>query len=217
MAADPDKAERLRLARAKAGYESAAEAARALGMKSAAYSHHENGTRGFLDHAPLYASLFNHSLEWLLTGRGSPTGGVTIPLRGQIGAGERVAPEHSAAEVSRGATVEMPRARDCEAFVVRGDSMQPRFFRGEVLLFEARPTPPERLIAQICRVELADGSNYVKLLRRSGLRWSLYSIRYNEPVIDDVEIARAYRWVALMPPRNIDAFLLAAPIVESIG
>ena len=63
MAADPKRAERLRLARAKAGYDSAAEAARALGMKSAAYSHHDNGTRGFLDHAPLYASLFNHSLE----------------------------------------------------------------------------------------------------------------------------------------------------------
>jgi phage repressor protein C with HTH and peptisase S24 domain len=59
--------DRLRSARAKAGYRSAAEAARARGWKEATYRHHENGTRGFgQDHAKAYARAFHVSASWLL-------------------------------------------------------------------------------------------------------------------------------------------------------
>ncbi len=66
--------ERLKWARERAGYESAAEAARALGLPEPTYSGHENGTRGFRKHAPGYASRFRVSLTWLLTGQGGPDG-----------------------------------------------------------------------------------------------------------------------------------------------
>jgi hypothetical protein len=211
MNADPETAARLRSARVKAGFESAALAARALGMKPPTYVHHENATRGLLDHASVYASFFGVSLEWLVTGRGSMTGAPGIPFRGHVGAGERVDLENNARDIERGVNIEMPRPRDSDAFIVRGDSMLPRFFRGEVLIFESRPTPPERLINQICRVELTDGSTFVKILRRTEGQWRLQSINFSEPDIEKVGLDRAYRWLALLPPRNVAAFMLAPP------
>lgn len=66
-----DLHERLREARILAGFESGAEAARALGMSYATYAGHENGTRGLKpDKARAIADKFKVSFEWLLTGRG---------------------------------------------------------------------------------------------------------------------------------------------------
>ena len=60
-------AERLRLAREKAGFSSAAAAARHYSWGEAAYRHHENGTRAFgIDQAVAYARAFKVSASWLL-------------------------------------------------------------------------------------------------------------------------------------------------------
>lgn len=64
--------ERLVWARARAGYASAADAARALGIPEPTYQGHENGTRGFTKSAPVYARKFRVPLNWLLTGEGQP-------------------------------------------------------------------------------------------------------------------------------------------------
>jgi transcriptional regulator with XRE-family HTH domain len=63
---------RLKWARKRAGFSSAAEAARALGVPEPTYSGHENGSRGFADDVERYASRFRVSLSWLMTGAGSP-------------------------------------------------------------------------------------------------------------------------------------------------
>lgn len=61
------KAERLRSAREKAGFASAADAARAFGWTESAYRHHENGTRGFgPDAAKKYGRAFKVLPGWLL-------------------------------------------------------------------------------------------------------------------------------------------------------
>lgn len=66
--------ERLRRARIEAGYKTAADAARALGISGATYNQHENDTRGLggipRKAAERYAEKFKVSLDWLLTGRG---------------------------------------------------------------------------------------------------------------------------------------------------
>lgn len=72
--------ERLRIAREKAGYESATDAASALGMSRATYIQHENGTQGRglpAKAVPKYARKFKVSEQWLLFGKGD---GPTIPL-----------------------------------------------------------------------------------------------------------------------------------------
>lgn len=61
------KAERLRQARKKAGYDTAQDAADAFGWKVAGYRHHENGTRSFgADAAKKYARAFRVKAGWLL-------------------------------------------------------------------------------------------------------------------------------------------------------
>lgn len=60
-------AERLRLARIEAKFESAQEAAEAFGWNPTAYRHHENGTRGFgADLAKKYGRAFRVTPGWLL-------------------------------------------------------------------------------------------------------------------------------------------------------
>lgn len=63
--------ERLVAARQHAGFVSAADAARALGMPYATYAGHENGSSGFrADKGELYARRFKVRFEWLMRGTG---------------------------------------------------------------------------------------------------------------------------------------------------
>lgn len=61
--------ERLRVARERAGFKSASEAANWLGVEVPTYLAHENGSRGFrATAAEKYAKRFKVDLAWLLTG-----------------------------------------------------------------------------------------------------------------------------------------------------
>lgn len=63
-------ADRLRRARAEAGYETAKQAAEAMGVSVPTYTQHENGTRGVpAGRAARYARFFHTTPEWLLYGR----------------------------------------------------------------------------------------------------------------------------------------------------
>ncbi len=65
------KADRLRKSRMGAKFKSASEAARSLGVSTATYIHHENGTRDFGEAAAaIYARRFHVSQSWLLLGEG---------------------------------------------------------------------------------------------------------------------------------------------------
>jgi phage repressor protein C with HTH and peptisase S24 domain len=68
---DPDIASRLRKARASK-YETASDAARALGVPVPTYVSHENGNRGIdLGTLHTYASRFRVEIDWLAFGKGS--------------------------------------------------------------------------------------------------------------------------------------------------
>lgn len=63
--------ERLRQARIKAGYDTAKDAAEAMGVPVSTYIGHENGHRGFpAKRVPQYARKFKVSDCWLLYGKG---------------------------------------------------------------------------------------------------------------------------------------------------
>lgn len=71
LAVAEEKAERLRKARERAGYESAADAARRFGWRDSTYRHHENGTRSFgPDLAKKYGRAFKVKPGWLLAMEG---------------------------------------------------------------------------------------------------------------------------------------------------
>ena len=65
--------QRLRLAREKAGFARASDAARAMGVGEPTYLGHENGSRGLSRAAARYARFFRVSLDWLIDGRGDFT------------------------------------------------------------------------------------------------------------------------------------------------
>lgn len=70
-----DPAERLRIARLRAGYETAKEAAEALGFPVSTYLGHENGSRGYpAKKAEIYARKFKVREQWLLYGVGEGPG-----------------------------------------------------------------------------------------------------------------------------------------------
>lgn len=63
--------ERLKAARVHAGFESATDAAKALGVPYPTYAGHENGSSGFpAEKGTLYARRFKVNFEWLMNGRG---------------------------------------------------------------------------------------------------------------------------------------------------
>lgn len=71
-AAMSEISERLIEARKKAGYETAGDAARALGVKLPTYYAHKNGTSGLRQKvAEQYAKKFKTTAEWLLFGANS--------------------------------------------------------------------------------------------------------------------------------------------------
>lgn len=138
--------ERLRIAREKI-YESAADAARALGINYNTYVAHENGSRGFgRDAAMRYASKFNLSLEYLLTGKGanptktSPVTAISakeggMPVKGFVRAGswqESYRPEgDKILPISKDLRY---LGRDQFALEVQGESMNKQFRPGEYVV-----------------------------------------------------------------------------------
>ncbi len=71
----PDAAERLRIARLRAGFTTGKEAAEAMGFAVSTYLAHENGSRGFpAGKASTYARKFKVPEVWLLYGTGPAPG-----------------------------------------------------------------------------------------------------------------------------------------------
>lgn len=70
-----DPAERLRIARLRAGFTTGKEAAESMGVRVSTYLGHENGSRGIKPGmATRYAKKFKVTEQWLLYGVGDPPG-----------------------------------------------------------------------------------------------------------------------------------------------
>ncbi len=71
----PDAAERLTIARLRAGFKTGTEAAEAMGFPVSTYLAHENGSRGYpASKAFTYARKFKVPEGWLLYGTGPAPG-----------------------------------------------------------------------------------------------------------------------------------------------
>jgi len=138
--------ERLKEARERM-FETAAEAATAMGVNYQTYAAHENGSRGLRrDAAMRYAKFFNCSLEFLLTGRKSTytrpdvrdsqapvVDGDGMPVKGFVRAGiwqESYAPENDMASLPISADARFPKHLQF-ALEIKGDSINRRAKDGE--------------------------------------------------------------------------------------
>lgn len=206
MSTDIEIGGRLKVARKAAGYDSASDAATALGMKYPTYAGHENGSRGLQKNLARYATFFRVSIDWLLTGKGEgpkkAMNGRPLPppgqvrLMGRVGAGQSFMPlDEEPYEY-----VEAPEGvpPTTEAVEVAGNSMFPAY-EDRSLIYYSKTLPPEMMINRRAVIRLADGSMTVKVLRAGsadGL-WTLQSINAQYEDIEDVAVdwAAPIDWV----------------------
>lgn len=191
--------DRLKAARERAGYATAADAARAFGWKEPTYTAHENGSRGVkARRAEAYSRAFRVRLPWLLTGDGSMTANTKVPVVGYIGAGETVL---SIDDYPKGGGLDLvdrpPDAHDdgLVALRIRGDSMRP--LRDGWIVFYSRHAEgvPADAINNLCVIRLRSGETYLKELRRgyTAGRFNLHSWSAAGAPIEDAEIEWAAR------------------------
>lgn len=186
--------ERLKIARERAGFASAAEVARKFGWTETTYRAHENGQRNIpRSKAPTYARAFRVSPEWLLYGRGEALR-KAVPLVGMVGAGAEVFAIDDGGSLE---DIEPPPGvgPDAVAVEVRGDSMYPRYMEGDLLIYDAH-APLSKADGQECVVALADGRRFVKIVRgEANGRATLES--FNAPPMRNMELmwAAPISWV----------------------
>lgn len=118
-----------------------------------------------------------------------------IPVVGYVGAGQEVYAIDDHAKGDGIEEVECPwddLAHSTVAVRVRGDSMVPAYFNGDLIFYERQDTDLTNLLGKECVVALADGRKFIKQLRRtpSG-QWYLHS--HNADPILGVEIEWAAR------------------------
>ena len=138
--------ERLKAARERM-FETAAEAATAMGINYQTYAAHENGSRGLRrDAAMRYAKFFNVSLEFLLTGRKNASSksdngarqapmvdGDGMPVKGFVRAGiwqEAYSPENELSTLPISGDARFPKHLQF-ALEIQGDSIDRRAKPGE--------------------------------------------------------------------------------------
>lgn len=167
---------RLRWAREQR-HPSARAAAHANGWNENTYKSHEQGIRrgGSLteDDAKRYARAFGVSVEWIMTGRGGSTAtpqiasrlaaalrpSPTAPLLGLVGAGTPI----EAIESGDPDRVDVPAGFDnALAFRVRGDSCEPVFDDGDIVVVRDGKPGEGEFVGRYCVVETIDGGGYVK-------------------------------------------------------
>lgn len=162
--------ERLKEARVSSGYDSASDAARAMGVGVSTYINHENGQAGITRQAQRYARFFRVSLDWLLTGKGKMEQPAQAPFRvtidGLVGAGARVNDNRADFLEIVPDSIDLPELENVGALIVEGSSQWPRWQAGEVILYDRRPVLPDKMVDKYVVVQDLNGHRFVKILRR---------------------------------------------------
>ena len=194
--------DRLRAARAKAGFDSARSAALRFGWSISTYAAHENGQNKFKGpQAAEYARRFKTSAAWLLTGEGLDSPINIFKVVGLVGLGEHVE-MLTASPTSPLEEIELPFGFNLEnaaALLCRGHSMTPRINDGEIVIYQRDSQTPEQLIGQDAVVGLEDGRVMIKTIRKGSAPniWRLTS--HNFPEIEDVKIEWCGELLAIIP------------------
>jgi phage repressor protein C with HTH and peptisase S24 domain len=203
MAKPPPIALRIKALRERAGL-SMADLARALGFRGASsYQRYEDPVLFTKPYVPLdiaeklTAALAGRGVPPIsrvevmaLAGQGNAAAARMIPVVGYVGAGAEVFAIDDHAKGGGIDEVECPwsgLAQSTVAVRVRGDSMAPAYFDGDLIFYERSCADFLHLLGKECVVALTDGRRFVKQLRRtqSGA-WYLHS--HNAEPILGVEI-----------------------------
>ncbi len=205
---DQARADRLRKARADAGYSSVKDASEALGVGYPTYAAHENASRGIRpDAAERYARKFKVSSSWLLFGDGEasriqPSDAPQEPPNAIVG--EKLPPimeqakiplyGHAVAGVDGEFVLNGNKLDDITAppsllgihgafaVTVSGDSMEPRYEDGETLFLDPRRrvSRGDYVVAQVQMEEEGPTLAYIKKFVRHNSK-ELVLEQFNPP------------------------------------
>ena len=115
-----------------------------------------------------------------------------IPISGYVGAGAEVYPIDDLAESENSETVSIPsiigKKEELAAVTVRGESMYPRYYEGENIIYRRLDEIPQRVWNKECVCALDDGRLLVKVLQPiAGI--NLFVLKsHNAPDIVDVSV-----------------------------
>jgi DNA-binding XRE family transcriptional regulator len=172
-------ANRLKTARMKAGYISAKDFARAVGMSVTTYQHHENGRRSINPKiAAVYANVLSTSANFLLFGEELQTrttarivgylvagGRVTRMLQEKIDIPAALRPGAGERPFGQSLIENIPDPRDLDALPVVGDDLYPAYRNGDVVMhtpLESIRRIDPALQGKECVCELDDGTCLVR-------------------------------------------------------
>lgn len=182
---DQQNGKRMRDARLAAGYETAAEFGRAIGVAESTMRTYETGVRRPpLEVAERIASALRIDLSDILTGRLRPNARLSptvfpsdllslpndLPVYGQ-GAGSILGKGAISMSGDLGYVRRPPGlagAKTAYALYVVGQSMEPRYFQGDLLFVQPGrpPRPGDTVVIQIQDSENADIVAYIKIFQR---------------------------------------------------
>lgn len=184
--------ERLVRAREYARFESAADAAAALGVAYSTYAGHENDSSGFrAKSGELYARRFRVSFDWLMTGKGRMLahGERLIPIVGLAGAGPDGSVLFAEGDGNFGEVVApLDAAETTEALEVRGNSMHGLANDGWLIFYDEKTEPNQEHFGEPCVCWLAGGRVLVKIPQPTSAPgfYNLESV--NAPTMRDVVV-----------------------------
>ena len=191
---DLERASRLKHARTRAGFEDATAAARRFGWTIPTYLAHENGSRGFdIERGTVYASAFEVNAMWLLTGEGSPSSHLTIPLSGYVGAGAVVYLAEASAGFGGIEQLKLPFGvyGDYAAFKVRGDFNYPAYRDNEIIFVKKDGGSPRDYLNRECVLRTEDGRTSLKTLTSGSKPGHFTLTSFNAPPMVDQRVAWA--------------------------
>ncbi|MCG4258239.1 S24 family peptidase [Acetobacter senegalensis] len=112
----------------------------------------------------------------------------SVPVYGYVGAGEKVIPPDDCGQVD---VTDAPIWSEdgTSAVIVKGDSMFPAYWAGDIVFFDAdQRLPPEECLFMECVVYLTTGEAYVKQIQSGRMPGEFILSSYNAPPIIDAEI-----------------------------
>ncbi|MCP1216779.1 LexA family transcriptional regulator [Acetobacter orientalis] len=112
----------------------------------------------------------------------------SVPVYGYVGAGEKVVPPEDCGQID---VTDAPMwAEDgTSAVIVKGDSMFPAYWAGDIVFFDAdRRMPPDECLFMECVVYLRTGEAYIKQIQLGRNAGEFVLSSYNAPPIIDADI-----------------------------
>lgn len=190
--------DRLREARTRTGFSSAASAAKAIGVPIATYSGHEANHRGFpAKKAALYAKQFHVTMDWLLFGV-EPTPGaaaIRVPVIATVDSGETLVRSVNGPATNQTVLAPPTPPGIRYAFTLAHDAMH--MFAGWTLYGEEKT---ERLSEvtedRLCMIGLTNGSIVLAKPRKATADGLYHLYFFGEVPRTDVRIAWVSRIVA---------------------